>query len=261
VRGWCGASGGNGRFFAVPVTIPHSRLEVTRELLLDLSRPGTCIVLGAGASHGVVPIAPKEITAAASKMLQAQGSFRALSSDERKLLSCHPEIKYLTDLLQRIPTGSWDRFVLDHLDPGNGLNRMLITLGRVPLFYFILQMVVAHGFGVLLGYLAGKSIAYLFLNFPASPSNAPPNAGFGLGVVYAAWVGGLLILYPLSLWYSKIKQCHGGFPFSTTTIAETPVGLQRGLRSQKPSPREGGTSSVTMSMLTGSGPLWPWIRE
>jgi uncharacterized membrane protein len=102
----------------------------------------------------------------------------------------------------------------DGIQKGNSLNRMLITLGRVPLFYFILQMVVAHGFGVLLGYLAGKSVAYLFLNFPASSRNAPPNAGFGLGVVYAAWVGGLLILYPLSLWYSKVKQRHGGFPFS-----------------------------------------------
>jgi uncharacterized membrane protein len=94
------------------------------------------------------------------------------------------------------------------------LGRILITFGRVPLFYFILQMIVAHGFGVLLGFLAGKSVGYLFLNFPASSTNAPPNAGFGLGVVYAAWAGGLLILYPLCLWYGKVKQGHGGFPFS-----------------------------------------------
>jgi len=102
----------------------------------------------------------------------------------------------------------------DGIQKNNGLSRIFITFGRVPLFYFILQMIVAHGFGVLLGYLAGKSVGYLFLNFPASSTNAPPNAGFGLGVVYAAWIGGLLILYPLSLWYSRVKQGHGGFPFS-----------------------------------------------
>ncbi len=96
----------------------------------------------------------------------------------------------------------------------NGLSRILITFGRVPLFYFLLQMIVAHGLGVVLGYLADKSVGYLFLNFPASSSNAPPDAGFSLGVVYAAWVGGLMILYPLSLWYGKVKQRQGGFPFS-----------------------------------------------
>jgi uncharacterized membrane protein len=94
------------------------------------------------------------------------------------------------------------------------LSHILITFGRVPLFYFLLQMMVAHGLGVLLSYLAGKSVGYLFLNFPASSSNAPPDAGFSLGVVYAAWFGGLLMLYPLSLWYGKVKQRQGGFPFS-----------------------------------------------
>ena len=74
------------------------------------------------------------------------------------------------------------------------VNRTLIMFGRVPLFYFILQMFVAHGFGVLLNYLAGKSINYFFLNFPASATDAPADAGFSLPVVYAAWLGGLVLL-------------------------------------------------------------------
>jgi uncharacterized membrane protein len=94
------------------------------------------------------------------------------------------------------------------------LNRIFITFGRVPLFYFILQMFVAHGFGVLLGLLTGKSIGYLFLNFPASTTDAPPESGFALWTVYAAWLLGLLLLYPLCVWYGKIKQNRRGFPFS-----------------------------------------------
>lgn len=94
------------------------------------------------------------------------------------------------------------------------LNRILITFGRVPLFYFVLQMFVAHGFGVLLNYLAGKSIGYFFLNFPASATAAPPDAGFDLWVVYAAWLCGVVLLYPLCRWYSKVKQRRPGFPFS-----------------------------------------------
>jgi hypothetical protein len=96
----------------------------------------------------------------------------------------------------------------------NFLSRILITFGRVPLFYFLLQMFVAHGFGVLLGLLAGKSTGHLFMNFPGSNINVPPDAGFPLWVVYAAWLGGLVLLYPLCLWYGKLKQGRRGFPFS-----------------------------------------------
>jgi len=102
----------------------------------------------------------------------------------------------------------------DGLQKGKDLSDAFITFGRVPLFYFLLQMIVAHGIGVLLGWLAGKNVGYLFLNFPDSSSNAPPDAGFGLGVVYAAWVFGVVLLYPLSLWYGKVKQRHSGFPLS-----------------------------------------------
>ncbi|HEX8457031.1 MAG TPA: heparan-alpha-glucosaminide N-acetyltransferase domain-containing protein [Pyrinomonadaceae bacterium] len=93
-------------------------------------------------------------------------------------------------------------------------SRILITFGRVPLFYFLLQMFVAHGFGVLLGWATGKSVGHLFMNFPASNINVPPDAGFPLWVVYAAWLGGLVLLYPLCLWYGKLKQGRSGFPFS-----------------------------------------------
>jgi uncharacterized membrane protein len=96
----------------------------------------------------------------------------------------------------------------------NFWSRILITFGRVPLFYFLLQMFLAHGFGVLLGLTAGKSTGHLFMNFPASNIGVPPDAGFPLWVVYAAWLGGLLLLYPLCLWYGKLKQRRRGFPFS-----------------------------------------------
>jgi uncharacterized membrane protein len=96
----------------------------------------------------------------------------------------------------------------------NFFSRIIITFGRVPLFYFVLQMFVSHAFGVILNYLAGKSVNYFFLNFPASVTSAPPDAGFRLWVVYAAWLAGLVLLYPLCLWYGKMKQGRRGFPFS-----------------------------------------------
>ena len=99
-------------------------------------------------------------------------------------------------------------------DEHNFLRRVFITFGRVPLFYFVLQMFVAHIFGILLSLLAGKSIGFYFLNFLNSSTDAPPDAGFPLWTVYAAWLAGLVVLYPLCRWYGKIKQGKRGFPFS-----------------------------------------------
>ncbi len=103
--------------------------------------------------------------------------------------------------------------VADGVGEDNFANRILLTFGRVPLFYFILQMFLAHLSGLLLSYAAGKPYAHYFLNFPAS-STAPPEAGFNLAVVYAAWIIGLVILYPVCRWYDRIKQRRRGFPFS-----------------------------------------------
>jgi uncharacterized membrane protein len=86
--------------------------------------------------------------------------------------------------------------------------RILITFGRVPLFYFLLQMFLAHALGVLISLAAGKSVGYLFLNFPQSTTEAPPGAGFSLWVVYVAWAGGLVVLYPICRWYGEIKRRH-----------------------------------------------------
>jgi hypothetical protein len=84
--------------------------------------------------------------------------------------------------------------------------RICIIFGRVPMFYYLLQFPLAHALGITLSYLAGKDIAYFFLNFPESSASAPPDAGFPLWVVYAAWIAGLLILFPLCLWWGNLKR-------------------------------------------------------
>lgn len=90
---------------------------------------------------------------------------------------------------------------------GNALwQRVCITFGRVPMFYYLLQWLVAHTSGVLLGYLAGIDVSYLFNNLLEMGQAAPPGYGFSLGVVYAVWIVGLIILYPICKWWSSVKQ-------------------------------------------------------
>ena len=103
----------------------------------------------------------------------------------------------------------------DRVNGENLIARILIVYGRVPLFYFILQMFVAHAFGVVLGVLAGWDVGFLFTNFPfAADVKAPQGFGFPLWVVYVAWIAGVVLLYPVCVWYGDLKRQRKHWVFS-----------------------------------------------
>ncbi len=94
----------------------------------------------------------------------------------------------------------------DRIDGKAVWQRVCITFGRAPMFFYILQWFTAHGLAVLLGMLAEKDVAYLFRNILEMGQTAPPEYGFPLWVVYATWITGLIILYPLCKWWGGVKQ-------------------------------------------------------
>jgi uncharacterized membrane protein len=87
--------------------------------------------------------------------------------------------------------------------PG-AVSRFFITFGRVPLFFYLLQWITAHGLALLLSVIVGKPTEYFFSNLAVSPP-PPPGTGFGLPTVYALWIFGVLLLYPLCRWYAGVK--------------------------------------------------------
>ncbi|MEQ1604487.1 MAG: heparan-alpha-glucosaminide N-acetyltransferase domain-containing protein [Pyrinomonadaceae bacterium] len=84
--------------------------------------------------------------------------------------------------------------------------RVCITFGRVPMFYYILQWAMAHTMGIVLAYFAGKGIGYLFRNLLEMGQSVPEGYGSPLWVAYGAWLAGLTILYPLCRWWDKVKR-------------------------------------------------------
>ena len=91
----------------------------------------------------------------------------------------------------------------DGRSPG-AVSRFFITYGRVPLFFYLLQWITAHGLALLASVIAGKPTEYFFSNLAVSPP-PPPGTGFGLLTVYALWIFGVLLLYPLCRWYAGVK--------------------------------------------------------
>ena len=62
----------------------------------------------------------------------------------------------------------------------------LMVFGRVPLFYFLAHFLLAHVVAVSLQHLGGH--------------------GYSLGAVYLFWIGVVAVLYPMCLWYGRLKK-------------------------------------------------------
>lgn len=133
----------------------------------------------------------------------------ALSEPSFSILSFLNTQKYPPSLLFLLMTLGPALIILGLTDRIKGTavwQKIAIVFGRVPLFFYLLQFPLAHVIGIVLSVIAGKQIDYLFMNFPQSAEAAPPDHGFSLGVTYAAWIAGLIILFPLCYWYGNLKR-------------------------------------------------------
>lgn len=82
----------------------------------------------------------------------------------------------------------------------------LVTLGRVPLFFYILQWYTAHSIAIIAGLIVGQPVAWQWES-PVSRFTHPPpqGVGFRLWVVYLCWIIGVALLYPLCKWFAGLK--------------------------------------------------------
>jgi uncharacterized membrane protein len=87
---------------------------------------------------------------------------------------------------------------------GSRLRGFFVTYGRVPLFFYLLQWPTAHLISAFAHFVAGKPTRWMFGGL-GGLSGGPPGVGFNLAVVYACWLAGVLLLYPLCKWFAGVK--------------------------------------------------------
>jgi uncharacterized membrane protein len=80
--------------------------------------------------------------------------------------------------------------------------RALLTLGRVPLFFFLLQWYVIHPLAILAALARGFPVDWFFATPP------PPGWPLGLPAIYALWVVVLALMYLPCRWFAGVKQRH-----------------------------------------------------
>ena len=85
------------------------------------------------------------------------------------------------------------------------LATVLLAYGRTPLFTYICHIYILHLMMVLVALAVGVPLA-VTTDTVSSQKMLQMNWGFGLGVVYSAWLLTLCALIPLSLWFAGVKR-------------------------------------------------------
>jgi len=139
-----------------------------------------------------------------------------MSEPEFTIVSFFNTTKYPPSLIFLLMTLGPALVVLGLADRISGQaiwQKIAIVFGRVPLFFYVLQWISAHLFGIGLSLIAGKDIGYFFQSL-GPDVQLPPDNGFSLPVVYFAWIAGLVIIYPLCVWWGNMKRKHKHWAFS-----------------------------------------------
>jgi hypothetical protein len=86
------------------------------------------------------------------------------------------------------------------------LARILQVFGRVPLFFYVLHIGLAHAIACALSAIRyGRVIPWMFANHPYMPGPHPEGYGYGLGVVWLATAVVAILLYPACRAFADVK--------------------------------------------------------
>jgi uncharacterized membrane protein len=96
--------------------------------------------------------------------------------------------------------------LVDRIRPGE--RNPLLVFGRVPLLYFVLHLAVIHATAIALTALTYGTAPFLFVPPPTlgtPPGVYPADYGWDLWVTYAVTAVVVAALYPVCLWFARLK--------------------------------------------------------
>ena len=123
----------------------------------------------------------------------------------RTALSFLNTTKYPASLLFLLMTLGPAIALLPALERMRGpLAEILLTIGRVPLFFWLLHVPLIHLVALAFSLARyGEVIPWLIRN---PPTPLPEGYGYGLTVVYAVTLAAIAVLYPLCRWFAGVKR-------------------------------------------------------
>jgi len=92
--------------------------------------------------------------------------------------------------------------------PLNSIGKKITVFGRVPMFYYLLHILLIHLSALIAAVLSGYKWSDMVLTTMINRSPALKGYGFNLLTVYLIWVALILILYPVCKWFDQYKRTH-----------------------------------------------------
>jgi len=121
--------------------------------------------------------------------------------------------KYPPSLLFLLMTLGPAMLLLAWFDPFDSRERMprvlrpALAYGRVPLFYFVLHLVLIHVLAIAVCYARYGTAHWMFESpgLDRYPFTQPPGWGYSLPIVYAMWAAVVGMLYVPCRWFASVK--------------------------------------------------------
>ena len=111
--------------------------------------------------------------------------------------------KYPPSLLYLLLTLGTGLLLLAAFESARGkFSEVLRTFGRVPLFFYVMHIALAHLAAGIIAFAMGYGTALL----SGDIMNVPQQWGFALPVVYLTWALAVATLYPACRWFAAVKR-------------------------------------------------------
>ena len=82
----------------------------------------------------------------------------------------------------------------------------MITIGRVPMFFYVAHIFAIHISATIAAMMTGYSFSDMIIDFFVTVQPELKGYGFGLPIVYLVWLIILGMLYPICRWFHKVKS-------------------------------------------------------
>jgi uncharacterized membrane protein len=125
------------------------------------------------------------------------------------VLSFFNTTKYPPSLLYLLMTLGPSLIFLSVTERSSGwLSDKIKTIGRVPMFYYLIHIYVIHLGALLAAELSGFGWRSMILETWISFDSRLAGYGFSLGVTYLVWLSIVILLYFLCRWYDGYKRAN-----------------------------------------------------
>jgi uncharacterized membrane protein len=119
--------------------------------------------------------------------------------------------KYPPSLLYTLMTLGPALIMLALLEkPLTSFGKIMLPIGRVPLFFYILHLFLIHLLAIIAVVVSGRPWTDMIFTSMQTAKDAPWLKGYGysLAGTYVVWILVIMLLYPLCKWYDKYKTAH-----------------------------------------------------